>query len=167
VIGRILQGGDYPGLAELIGDFYVAVARGGPSPLAPDHLQRVTAIDEELAANVRGAAERAAVQRVTPNEPAAGAPLAAVTGARGFFGKEITRELARRGFRVRGITRSPDPEDPHVHEWRPLGRRRPVPRDAFGGATVVGRAAVDAAGGHAGHPRHRDDAAPHEARGVG
>src|SRR5438034_1000172 len=120
VMRRILQGGDYPGLAELIGDFYVAVARGGPSPLPPDHLQRLTAIYEELAANVRGAVERAAVQRVIPREPAAGAPVAAVTGARGFFGKQITSELARRGYRVRGITRSPNTDDLHVHEWRAL-----------------------------------------------
>jgi len=166
VMRRILQGGDYPGLAELIGDFYAAVARGGPSPLAPDHLQRVTAIYEELAANVRGAGERAAVQRVTPNEPAAGAPLAAVTGARGFFGTEITRELARRGFRVRGITRSPDPEDPHVHEWRALDLGRPIPRDAFAGAAVVVHAAVDTAGGYDGHQRNTIDATRNVLRGM-
>src|SRR5438034_384835 len=48
VMRRILQGGDYPGLAELIGDFYVAVARGGASPLAPDHPPRAAAPSGEL-----------------------------------------------------------------------------------------------------------------------
>jgi len=166
VVRRIVQGGDYPGLAELIEDFYAAVARGEPSPLAPDHLQRVTAIYEELAANVRGAAERAAVQRVIPNEPVAGTPLAAVTGARGFLGKEITRELTHRGFRVRGITRSPDTEDPHVHEWRALDLGRPIPRDAFAGAAVVVHAAVDTAGGYDGQQRNTIDATRNVLRGM-
>ena len=166
VVRRIVQGGDYPGLAELIGDFYAAVARGEPSPLAPDHLRRVTAIYEELAANVRGAVERAAVQRVIPSEPAAGAPVAAVTGARGFFGKQITSELARRGYRVRGITRSPNTDDLHVHEWRALDLGRPIPRDAFAGAAVVVHAAVDTAGGYDGHQRNTIDATRNVLRGM-
>ena len=154
VLRRVVQGRDYPGLAELIGEFYDAVAGGGASPLAPDHLRRVTAIYEELAANVRGAVERAAVQSDAPREPSPGAPLAVVTGARGFFGKEITRELVRRGFRIRGISRSPDVEDPHVHEWRALDLSRVVPADAFAGASVVVHAAVDTSGGYDGHQQN-------------
>ncbi len=154
VLRRIVQGGDYPGLAELIGAFYDAVAHGGASPLAPDHLRRVTAVYEELAANVRGAAERAAVQNDAPREPSPGAPLAVVTGARGFFGKEITRELVRRGFRIRGVSRSLDSEDPHVHEWRALDLSRSVPADVFAGASVVVHAAVDTSGGYDGHQRN-------------
>src|SRR5207247_2066371 len=47
VARRLLTGGDYPGLAELIGEFYGAVAASGPSPVAPDHLRRVVTIYEK------------------------------------------------------------------------------------------------------------------------
>src|SRR5207245_2236576 len=83
-----------------------------------------------------------------PREPRVGAPLAVVTGARGFFGREITRALVRRGYRVRGISRSPDTEDPHVHEWHALDLSGAVPQQAFAGATVVVHAAVDTSGGY-------------------
>ncbi len=161
VIRHVAGGGDYPGLVELIGDFYASVARGAASPLSPGHLSRVTAVYEELAATVRGAAERGSGRRAPRHEPAAGAPLAVVTGARGFFGKFITRELVRRGFRVRGVSRTPDPEDPHVHEWRALDLSRPVPPSAFAGAEVVIHAAVDTAGGYDGHQRNTIDATRH------
>ncbi len=161
VTRRVITGGDYPGVAELMGEFYAAVARGGPSPLAPDHLRRVTAVYEELAANIRGAVERVAVQRPVLRARSSDAPLAVLTGARGFFGKEIARALALRGFRVRGITRSPDVDDRYVHEWRALDLSRPVPPDAFAGAAVVVHAAVATGGGYPGHQRNTIDATSH------
>ena len=166
VVRHVVRGGDYPGLAELIGDFYASVANGDPSPLSPSHLERVTAVYEELAANVRSAVERAAARRPAPHEPSAGAPLAVVTGARGFFGKEIARELVRRGFRVRGVTRSPDAEDPNVHEWRAIDLGRAVPPATFAGAAVVVHAAVDTSGGYDGHQRNTIDATRHVLEGM-
>jgi predicted dehydrogenase/nucleoside-diphosphate-sugar epimerase len=165
-MGRLVRGGDYPGLAELIGDFYDSVVRGGPSPLSPEHLRRVAAIYEELAFNVRDAAARAAVQRPSLQKPAVDAPLAIVTGARGFFGREITRALARRGYRVRGISRSPDTDDPHVHEWYSLDLSRDASRDAFADAAVVVHAAVDTSGGYDGHQRNTIDATRNVLRGL-
>lgn len=161
VVRHVLRGGDYPGLAELIGDFYRSVAEGRPSPLAPDHIQRVTAVYEELAANVRSAADHAATQCEASPELRAEAPLAVVTGARGFFGKAITRELVRRGFRVRGVSRTPDVDDPDVHEWRALDLSQPIPTEIFTGAEVVIHAAVDTAGGYDGHQRNTIDATRH------
>jgi predicted dehydrogenase/nucleoside-diphosphate-sugar epimerase len=155
---RLVTGGNYPGVAELIGDFYSAVARRGPSPLAPDHLQRLTAVYEVLATHVRGAVERVVVQRPATSTPPITAPLAVLTGARGFFGKEIARALTLRGYRVRGVTRSPDTDDPNVHEWRAVDLGRPVPPEVFAGASVVIHAAVEAAGGYAGHQRNTIDA---------
>ncbi len=154
VARRLLTGGDYPGLAQLIGEFYEACAQRRAAPLSPAHLRRVTALYEELSANIRGAAERSAVQRPTPQPPSHVAPLAVLTGARGFFGKAIARELAHRGYRVRGISRSSDTEDPHVHEWRRLDLSRTAPLDVFVGAAVVVHAAAESAGGYDDHRRN-------------
>jgi predicted dehydrogenase/nucleoside-diphosphate-sugar epimerase len=166
VAARILRGGDYPGLAELIGAFYAAVAAGSTSPLTPEHLKRVTILFEELAANVRGAAERTVVQRQTPPQPAPDAPLAVVTGARGFFGREITKHLVRRGYRVRGISRSPDGDDPHVHAWLRLDLSRSAPPEAFAGADVVVHAAAESAGGFESHQRNTIDVTRNVLRGM-
>src|SRR5881396_1743332 len=166
VARRLLTGGDYPGLAELIGEFYGAVAASGPSPVAPDHLRRVVTIYEELAANVRGAGERAAVQRQAPRALSPAAPLAVLTGARGFFGREISRALALSGFRVRGINRSPDPDDRHVSEWCGLDLSRAVPPEAFSGAAVVVHAAAAQDGGYEGHQRNTIDATRNVLRGM-
>ena len=157
VLRHVLRGGDYPGLAELIGDFYESVAVGRPSPIPPDHIQRVTALYEELRENIRSAADQVA-EREASLQPPAEAPLAVVTGARGFFGKAIARELVQRGFRVRGVSRTPDVDDPDVHEWRALDLSQPVPPDVFTGAEVVIHAAVDTAGGYEGHQRNTIDA---------
>jgi len=56
--------------------------------------------------------------------------LRSSTGARGYLGKEIARYLVRRGFRVRGVGRVADVDDPNVHEWvtADLGRDPPCPR---------------------------------------
>ncbi len=157
VTRRLVSGGDYPGLAELIGDFYDAVAQGRSSPLSTDHLRRVTALYEELSASVRGVAQRSATPRPTRSAPPDGAPVAVLTGARGFFGKAIARELARRGYQVRGISRSPDREEPHVHEWCRLDLSRAAPPDVFTGAAVVVHAAAESAGGYEDHQRNTID----------
>ena len=52
---RVVTGIGYPGLAELIGAFYAAIDRGAPSPIAPRHLLRVSAIFEALVAQVGAA----------------------------------------------------------------------------------------------------------------
>lgn len=167
VVGRVLRGRDYPGLAELIEAFYAAASTGGVSPLSPDHLRHVTSLFEELAANVR-AATRAVAQRRLPSPPAASsdAPLVVVTGARGFFGREITRHLARRGYRVRGISRSTDEQDPHVHEWLRLDLSRSAPVEAFAGAEAVVHAAAASSGDYSSHQRHTLDATRNVLHGM-
>ncbi|HET9387901.1 MAG TPA: Gfo/Idh/MocA family oxidoreductase [Gemmatimonadales bacterium] len=169
VARRVFQGGDYPGLAELIDAFYAAVASGGASPVSPAHLRRVTVLFEELAANVRRAAH-AAVQRrprPSPSSPSRGAaPLVVVTGARGFFGRAITRQLAQRGYRVRGISRSAEFEDPNVHEWLALDLSRSVPAEAFAGAEAVVHAAAASSGDYDAHQRHTLDATRNVLHGM-
>ncbi|HEY6854509.1 MAG TPA: Gfo/Idh/MocA family oxidoreductase, partial [Gemmatimonadales bacterium] len=145
---RFLGGGDYPGLVELLDDFYAAAARGGRSPLSVDHLRRVTTIHEQLTARIWHAAGPVASPRVVTG------PLAVVTGAGGFFGRSICRHLARRGFRVRGIGRSEPPDDPNVHEWTRADLAEVIPPEALAGAAVVVHAAAETAGGFEAHARN-------------
>lgn len=151
---RLLGGIDYPGLAELLGDFYAAVAAGGHSPLGVDHLRRVTDVYEELTAQVRSG-----IQPATPKSASIGGaepgPLAVVTGAAGFLGRALTRELASRGFRVRGTYRSQPPptDNPHVQEWMRVDLGGEIPSVVFAGATVVVHAAAATSGGFESHAR--------------
>jgi predicted dehydrogenase/nucleoside-diphosphate-sugar epimerase len=152
LIGRLIRGADYPGLVELLGDFYGAAAAGQCSPLSAEHLRRVTAVYEQLATQVR----RAVAPAAAPPPPVAvtAGPLAVLTGAAGFFGRAISRELARRGFRVRGIGRSERPDDAHVHEWVRADIAEEIPGRALAGATVVVHAAAETAGGFDAHERN-------------
>lgn len=152
LLKRFLGGGDYPGLVELLSDFYVAVATGRPSPLGVEHLRRVAALHEDLSTRVRDAA------RPVAPLPAPKAPLAVVTGAGGFFGASIARQLARRGFRVRGLGRGERPDEPQVHEWIRADLAGEIPRDALAGATVVVHAAAETAGGFDAHARNTVEA---------
>jgi predicted dehydrogenase/nucleoside-diphosphate-sugar epimerase len=152
---RLIRGADYPGLVELLSDFYAAVAAGDRSPVTVDHLRHVTAVYEQLAAHVRSAAAPAAVTMAAPAVPPSGsAPLAVVTGAAGFFGRAISRELARRAFRVRGIGRSERPDDPHVHEWVRADLADEIAPGVLAGAAVVVHAAAETAGGFDAHERN-------------
>jgi predicted dehydrogenase/nucleoside-diphosphate-sugar epimerase len=163
---RLVRGGDYPGLAELLADFYAAVAAGDQSPLSVDHLRRVTAVYEQLAANVRNAVTPPAAAAVSMAEATSSGPLAVVTGAAGFFGRAISRELARRGFRVRGIGRSERPDDPHVHEWVRADLAKEIAAAALAGAAVVVHAAAETAGGFEAHERNTVDTTRHLLRAM-
>jgi uncharacterized protein YbjT (DUF2867 family) len=165
---RLARGGHYPGLAELLGDFYAAAASRGTSPLSTDHLGRVTAIYEQIALRIQDAVDLATPRR-TPAVAATStaSPLAVVTGAAGFFGRAITRELVRRGFRVRGVGRSERPADPHLHEWVRADLGREIPTGVFAGAAVVVHAAAETAGGFDAHQRNTVDATEHVLRAMG
>lgn len=148
---RFTSGGAYPGLAELIGDFYAAAASGRASPVAPRHLVRVTQISEELAGEVRASAARVRAARLAPPDVLPVAPVAVLTGARGFLGRELARELAARGFAVHGTSRTPDETQASVHAWVKADLSRRVPPEALAGAAVVVHAAAETAGSFAEH----------------
>src|SRR6185503_6414400 len=90
----------------------------------------------------------------TPVAPETPGRVAVLTGASGFFGRAISRELARRGFRVRGIGRSDRPDDPHVREWVRTDLAGDIPAGAFADAAVVVHAAAETAGGFDAHERN-------------
>ncbi|MBI4420479.1 MAG: Gfo/Idh/MocA family oxidoreductase [Gemmatimonadetes bacterium] len=156
VARRLTSGIEYPGLAELINDFYRAVADGLPSPVDPAHLQRVTEIYEELVANMGTRVPMTPTQGLGP--PRLGAPVAVVTGASGFLGSRIARHLARWGYRVRGISRAAEPEGADVHEWVRADLGDAVPAAAFAGAEVVVHAAAETDGEYDAHQRNSVDA---------
>ena len=155
LVRRVTGGANYPGLVRLLGDFYAAVASSDRSPVGIDHLRRVTAVYEQLAVNVRGAVRAPAV--VTAHKTISvvrSRPVAVLTGASGFFGRSISRELVRRGFHVRGIGRSEKPNDPHVHDWVRADLANPIGPDVLAGATIVVHAAAETAGGFDAHERN-------------
>ena len=156
---RMFQGGNYPGLAELIGSFYRAVATGAEAPLSPAHLERVTDIYERLAHEIRSSIAPRGVALVgSSGRRDPGAPLAVVTGARGFLGKQVARALAARGYRVRGLGRTADKDDQNVHEWRVLDLSHEVDPAAVAEAEVVVHAAAEVSGGFDEHQRNSIDA---------
>jgi predicted dehydrogenase/nucleoside-diphosphate-sugar epimerase len=160
---RFLVGAQYPGLTELLSEFYGAVADGLASPMTPDHLRRVSAIFETLSALVHGAAEvpRSSVPRAPEVAAAPAAPIAVVTGASGFYGRAIAREMTRAGYRVRGIGRSLAPEDPNIAEWIRADLGDALPPSALAGAALVVHAAAETAGGVEDHRRNTIDATRH------
>jgi predicted dehydrogenase/nucleoside-diphosphate-sugar epimerase len=155
---RVTSGISYPGLAEMIDAFYGAVAHGGASPVSPDHLLRVSGVFEELVAHIDAATPAPPRAVARPKAP----PLVAVTGARGVLGAEIARALGR----VRGIGRSANPDDPHVHEWTVADLSQGLPATALAGATVVVHAAAETAGDFAAHQRNSIDATRHLLRAM-
>jgi len=157
VATRVLRGGDYPGLAELIGAFYQSVSGGTACPINSVHLKRVTTIYERLAWEIR----RSAADRPRPASSVSvgrRAPLAVLTGARGFLGRQIARALTERGYRVRGLGRSAERDDPNVHEWQLMDLSREIDPAALAGAEVVVHAAAEASGGYDAHQRNSIDA---------
>ncbi len=169
---RLASGGDDPGLAELLDEFYAAAAAGARPPLAPLHPLRVTETYEELEVNVRHAAAlQRTARQVSAPAPAPvrpDAPVALLTGARGFLGREVARELAARGFVVRGVTRaaSADGESGPVREWVQLDLSRPVPRRLLEGVAVVVHAAAETAGGFEAHEANSVQATVNLLRGM-
>src|SRR5262249_20602814 len=148
------RGGDYPGLAELIEAFYQSVAADTKPPLSAAHLDRVTAIYERLAHEIRSSIPgHTAVASAISNggrEP----KLAVVTGARGLLGKQVVRALTARGYCVRGIGRTADQTDPNIYEWRVLDLSREIDPTVLAGAEVVVHTAAEVSGGFDAHQRN-------------
>ena len=152
---RVRAGGAYPGLDVLIGDFHRAILDHRRSPIPPVHLLDVTALFEQLVSRIETAACRPPTSGLrTPRD---GAPLAVVTGARGFLGAHVAQALAR----VRGIGRAPRPGDLPVHEWIAADLSTGLSPDALAGADVVVHAAAETAGGYDAHQRNTVDATRH------
>lgn len=163
IVRRIVRHGEYPGLAVMFRRFHDAIRRGSASPTPAAHLLRVTTAYEQIAANVRATLESPAPSRPAGAVDRFDRPVVVVTGASGFLGRRLVRDLAGRGFRVRGVGRSGIPADPEIHEWVRADLGRETSRDAFREACVGAYAIVHAAAGTSGgfdaHQRHSVSAA--------
>ena len=145
----------YHGLSELIGEYYPAAAGDAVSPVAAEHLIRVSEIFEALVAQIHAAA--LAQAPATRPRPASGAAPVVVTGANGFLGRAIVRALPN----VRGIGRGPRPDDLEVDAWVTADLGRGVDAGVLAGADVVIHAAAETAGGYEAHQRNTIDATRH------
>jgi len=155
VVRRVRTGVSYPGLAEMIEAFYRAVMSGEPSPVLPEHLVAVARLFEAIGGRVETAAAAASAAQA-PGVPESG-PLVVLTGARGFLGGHVARALRR----VRGISRSPNYDDRHVHEWVAADLSNGLSSQALTGADVVVHAAAETAGDFAAHQRNTINATRH------
>jgi predicted dehydrogenase/nucleoside-diphosphate-sugar epimerase len=146
---RLRSGIGYPGLSQLIGSFYEAVARGRPSPLTSRHLIRVTEVFEALVAKIDATVVRSTAGRSFVSAPARRARIV-VTGARGFLGAELARALGP----VRGIGRGARPDDSNISEWVSADLSRALSPDALAGADIIVHAAAETSGGYEDHRRN-------------
>ncbi len=149
---RLMSGGSYPGLAELIGDFYRAIRDGAPSPVSPAHLLTVTNLFATIATQIERARDQVAPAEAIEVRHEK-SPLVAVTGSRGFLGAEVARRLSR----VRGIGRS-RLATAHAQGWVTADLSRGLSEDALRGVNVVVHAAAETAGGYEAHQRNTIDA---------
>jgi predicted dehydrogenase/nucleoside-diphosphate-sugar epimerase len=158
---RLRSGIGYPGLGQLLGAFYEAVALGRQSPLSSRHLLRVSEVFEALVAKID-----ATVARSTAGRPLVSVttrkPRIVVTGARGFLGAELARALGP----VRGVGRGARPDDSNISEWVTADLSRGLSADALAGADIVVHAAAETSGGYDDHRRNTIAATRHLLRAM-
>jgi predicted dehydrogenase/nucleoside-diphosphate-sugar epimerase len=159
---RVRTGVSYPGLAELIGAFYESIAAGGPSPVQPAHLLRVTQVFQQLVARIDAAADRVSRTSSPAARTADAPPAVVVTGARGFLGSAIARALPD----VRGVGRDGWPDAVPLREWVVADLSTGVPVEAVAGADVVVHAAAETSAGYEAHQRNTIDATRHLLRAM-
>lgn len=88
------------GIGPLTARFYEALRSGGPLPVSPEKGLKSVAVMDRIWPEPRVAPAEPAPQR----QPGTG-PLALVTGATGFIGIHLVKELLSRGHRVRALVR--------------------------------------------------------------
>ena len=161
----------YPGHKELCQAFYDNLRGAGPAAMTVTSILETVglcesigkALDEaeaaaEASAQASLAARDAALPPVVP-----GRGVAVVTGAAGFLGRGVVREMRAAGWPVRALTRQPlrlGAREPGV-EYRACDLSRPIPADVMAGATFVAHCAAETKGGAADQERNSIRATRH------
>jgi predicted dehydrogenase/nucleoside-diphosphate-sugar epimerase len=161
----------YPGHRELCQAFYDSVRGGGPAAMTDASILETVGLCEtigqaldEAEAAAEGRAEAALAARaeaLPPIRPERG--VAVVTGAAGFLGRGVVRELRAAGWAVRALTRQPlrlGAREPGV-DYRACDLSRPIPADVMAGATFVAHCAAETKGGAADQERNSIKATQH------
>lgn len=167
-IVRLLRGGSYPGLRELVRRFHAAVSEGSDSPISPQSILDTVAICERIDVELdraHQASEDRARQRLADAERLLPAPGAAprqilLTGGTGLLGREVARELREAGYGVRILARRIPPFSRRVAgvEYVSCDLARGVEPGLLSAIDLVVHAAAETAGGKADHQRNSVDA---------
>lgn len=99
--GRLVP---YQGLQTLVPDFYRSIRTGGPPPVSPELTVWVSEAEDAVVA--QGGKLRIDLNRfrsMLPREKRS--PRALVTGASGYIGTEVARQLVQNGYAVRALVR--------------------------------------------------------------
>ena len=148
VAGRLRRPGVYPGLAEGFTAFYRTLESGESAAAIERQLLAVIHAHETLSNGIRASVSPRVVRTVIETRP-----IALLTGAAGFFGREIALALRERGYSVRGLGRTAaDVEG--VTSWVSADLAGGVPPGALDDVDVVVHAAAATSGGMDAHQRN-------------
>jgi predicted dehydrogenase/nucleoside-diphosphate-sugar epimerase len=154
----------YPGQRDLCQAFYDSIRGTGPLAMTPGSIVETVHLCEQVGDRLdvaHAAAEQAAAVDLD-RRTAALAPtvdergVVLVTGAAGFLGRPLVRELRAAGFRVRAVTRQPlrmPAREPGV-DYRVCDLGGQVPPDLLDGVSTVVHAAAETRGGKADQERN-------------
>ena len=158
---RLLRGQrGYPGLAEITDAFYRAIRAQSPAPLSQASIIATQRICDHIAAALATSASAALAPAMT-----AGGRRVCVTGAMGFLGSAVVRQLVAAGAAVRALVRR------EVAPWERVPGAEYVVSDlgdpleaggsALRGCEVVVHCAAETRSGWTAHQRNSIDATRH------
>lgn len=170
VVGRLVSGSSYPGLAPLIETFYDAVRDGAAPPLDPDHIRDTVRVQEEVvelleSTRAGGTASSRNTPKARSSEPMR---KIVVTGGTGFLGSALVRQLRRDRTHVRALARRSPPPWERIDgvEYLTVDLAEDVREGIFDGADAVIHCAAETAGGWDAHKRNSVGATEHVVRAA-